>query len=313
MLRETLAVLLERDCHLEFLSPGTPAAVAALSPDLAVLATPRPIQLLEDLTRRCPTLPIVAVEVASTTSTGESPPEWPDGIMSVPLEPDAIRTAVMEKLTREPDAALRAAVRMIAATLQADLTDSLAALRSCAQHLAKAGTDADAALGTVVRQHSDVASEALEEMLRFHTRPRLVEQSPEFAAAVCRELAGQDAVAEQHLLCAWKIDAAVPHAVGPVTLAPIVAGFLRAHLRRRVESSVVSVRATEGGVTLSYPLKTPADTTPNLLPLRLAEIALQARRWTISTSSSGHAESISLAPMISCRKWHVTRLPELDK
>jgi len=298
MLRETLAVLLERDCRLEFLNPGAAGPVAALSPDLAILATPTPARLLHDLTRHCPTLPIVSVELASTTAPAGTP-GLPVGVTCVPLEPHAIRSAVMERLACGPDPELHATVRAIADALHAEVAQSLAALRTCARHLAKAGTAAGTTLVDLVREHGAVVGAALDDLQRFQARPRQHQPAADFAAAVCRELAQHDATAETRLVCGCKIDASIPLPPGPVALAPVVGAFLHAYLRRRVGAPVVRVAANDRGVRLWYPAPPASGPASALLPLRLAGLTLPSWRWSLSMSSSEDLEMILLSPTTS--------------
>jgi hypothetical protein len=211
-------------------------------------------------------------------------------------------------------------VRTIAEVLHADLAPSLAALRAYARQLSRAVIGADATPIGGVRRHSAVISALVEHLVRFHDRPRQVEQSSQFAAAVCRELVQQDASATMpRLIDSMRIDASMAHVAGPVPLAPLVAALLRAHLRPRVEGPAVSIDAGAHGITLSYAHQTLQEAAPTSdaaepvhsdpvaapesaptaavnLPLRLAALALQPWSWSVTTDRSGAADRVLVSP-----------------
>lgn len=296
MLRETLAVLLERECRLQFLSPGTPAPVAALAPDLAVLAIPSPSALLRDLACRWPRLPIVAIDPRQIGGREPIPPPAPN-VHTVPLEPQAIRAAVIDRLPTAPaDGQLRTIAEAIGETLRTELRYSFTMLRSFSTFRTRNDRrDTDAILTAILCEQAAVIGEHVEQLERFRTRPRAAALSENFVRALCRQLEQPDAAATQRgLLCTCSLDTASPAVPGPVALAPLVATLLRAHLRRRSELSVINVYAGAHGVRMRYTLRATAPLTSPSWPLLLADRLLDSCAWRTSTSADDGHETLTL-------------------
>lgn len=292
-LRETLSVLLEHECELRFLAPDDVVVNDTICADLAVVAMHRPTNVLHDLTRRWPSLPIIAVAGAAPRTATEP------GVASVPLDPRAIRTAVLQRLPDERHTSLRASAGLVAQTLQTELTYSFAALRSLSALDAR-GTAADtlAAFVAILHEQSYVIGEAIDHLDRFQRRPEAVETAPQFAAALCQALEQSDCLAaERGPLCACTIDRTALSAAGPVTLAPEIAAFLRFHLRRRSDSPIAKVHATARGVVLTYtprPLAYPATAS---WPLVLAALALRPWSWHVLGATNGPEETVVVRPV----------------
>lgn len=286
--RETLSILLEHDCELRFLGTDNVPPQHSMSADLALVAVRRPAGLLHDLTRHWPTLPIVAVQTAPEMALPITL-AYP-GVASVPLDPHAIRTAVLQRLTGAGSAPLCAAVRILADSLRAELTYPFAALRSFAVVDALSG-GTDRVFAAIAREQSYVLGEAIDHLERFHARSRRVEASPEFLVALCRALERPGAPAERFLLCECSIDFGMKMPAGPLTLAPVIAAFLRAHLRRRTESPVITVRITAEGALLRYRAPPAQQAVSNSWPLLLAALAARPWRWQLFHSLD-HAEGV---------------------
>ena len=298
MLRETLAVLLEGDCQLQFLSPGTTAPVAALSPDLALLATATPAPLLARLARHWPRLPIVAIDPTQIGGSAAAAAALAGaGIETVGLEPEAIRTAVISLLpARRPDDLLRVIVAEIGETLGADLRYSLTMLRAVPALCTRGGSrDTDSILASILCEQAAVIGAHVEQLERFRTRPRPMQVSEQFVSALCRQLEQADAATTQRgLLCACSLDTAAPAVPGPVALVPLVATLVRAHLRRRSELSVITVRAAHNRVSMRYALRSAAQAHTRSWPLLLASLVLESWSWRISTSVGDGHETLSV-------------------
>jgi hypothetical protein len=291
-LRETLSVLLEHDCELRFLGAGVLSPRDSPLADLALVAVHQPANLLRDLTQRCPRLPIVVVVTAQ--SAQPVTPVHP-AIDCVPLEPHAIRTAVLQRLMGAGSAPLRAAVRMLAGSLRAELGYPFAALRSFAAVQALSDGP-DEVFAVIAREQSYVLGEAIDHLERFRACARQVETSPEFLVALCRALEQPDTPAEHALLCECVIDAGARMPAGPLTLAPLVAAFLRAHLRRRTESSAIAIRITAEGVLLRYRRRAPLQAASSSWPLLLAALAARPWGWQLLRSVDHAEEVIALRP-----------------
>jgi hypothetical protein len=292
--RETLSILLEHECDLRFLGTESAPPADSMLADLALVAVRQPAGLLHDLTQHWPTLPIIAVR----TATEMAPPVTPayPGIASVPLEPHAIRTAVLRQLMGAGSAPLRAALRMLAGSLRAELSYPFAALRSFATVDSLSG-GADTVFAAIVREQSYVLGEAIDHLERFHTRSRQVETSPEFLVALCGALERRDTPAERALLCECVIDSSGRMPAGPSTLAPLVGAFLRAHLRRRIESPLVTITITAEGAVLRYRPHPPAQAMSSSWPLLLAALAARPWGWQLSSKADGAEEVIALRPV----------------
>jgi hypothetical protein len=289
--RETLTVLLEHDCRLRFSNPDRLEADVASGADLALVALRQPARLLRDLTQQWPALPVVAVDTAATTVA-------PSGVSSVPLQPQAIRTAVLQRL---PDGAAdiwRTMVCLVVETLRTELTYPFAALRAFAPlDAATAGDDTYALFAAIMREQICVITAALDQLERFQARPRTVTCAPLFATALCRALAQPDTVAAPRgLLCRCLPEAAAPTAAGPVALASLTAALMRAHLQRRSESPIASVRVTENGVVLRYPPRARSASPIASWPLLLAGLTLRRWSWHVLTGRNGDDETISVRP-----------------
>jgi hypothetical protein len=261
--------------------------------DLAVVAMRRPTDLLHDLTRRWPSLPIIAVAGAAPRAAAEP------GVASVPLDPRAIRTAVLQRLPDERQTSLRASAGLVAETLQAELTYSFTALRSFSAVDAR-GTAANTIdmFAAIMREQSYVIGEAVEQLERFQKRRRAVETAPQFAAALCRALEQSDCLAaERGLLCECTVEGGTLSAAGPVTLAPEIAAFLRFHLRRRSDSPIAKVHATAHGVVLTYTPRPLADPATASWPLVLAALALRPWSWRVLGASNGPEETVVVRPV----------------
>jgi len=291
-LRETLAILLERDCRLRFLRPDVTLSADCRTASVALVATTRPERLVQGLWQQCPALPIVDVDVTGDRRTDE--PNPPDGrLYRVPLEPHAIRGAVLQHLVPDPDASLRATARVIGETLRSDLAYACAALQSfSALHASSPGPDTYALLGAVMREQSYVLGETVEQLQHFRNRARTAVTSPEFAAVLCQQLQRQGPTAEERsLLCHCVVDAACRD-LGPVELAPTVAGFLRVHLRRTADTAVIEVRQRREGIMLRYRRRT-TSAKRGSWPLLLAALALEPS-WGVATSIDDDHEVVRL-------------------
>jgi hypothetical protein len=297
-LRETLSVLLEHECRLRFLNPEA-APPADSATDVAIVATQHPTSLLRHLNARWPSVPIVVVDaqVNRPFASADVVPQHAD-VHTVPLEPHAIRQAVLERLTAPPHSARRATIRAIAETLRAELTYSFTALRTLTASAASGSDGVTAAvLGTIVREQTYVLDANVEHLQRLRDRPRAVELSSHFVSALCRQLEqpNQEMV-ERGLLCECATESSAAHDVGPLTLVPMITSFLRAHLRRRSASPVVRVRVTQRGVQLRYEPRRVGPAGVRSWPLLLASLALQPWSWRVDATTSAQQETVGLRP-----------------
>lgn len=298
-LRETLSVLLERDCALRFLNPSLVAPPLDIDADVAVVAAPRASGLLRSLTVHWPRCRIVVVDTeGDPESTRSSSVALGAVVRTIPLEPYAIRHAVLEHLSAPPRSALCATVRSVAETLGAELQYPFAALRtltipSAAVMEPLTGT----LLGTIVREQTEVLDASSNQTQRFRDRPRAVEMSSQFVPALCRRLqeADRDTV-ERGVLCECTTEEPVAPSVGPLTLVPTVSSFLHAHLRRRVGAPVVSVRVTKLGVLIRYQPRRASPADGRSWPLLLAALALRPWSWCVSAATQAQEETVGLYP-----------------
>jgi hypothetical protein len=296
-LRETLAVLLEHDCQLRFLRPGAAASADCAAASVALLAIPQPEPVVQDLQRHWPVLPIVAVDIAEREASRDAAITQSDSrLCRVPLEPHAIRSSVLQRLAPDREASLRTTARVLATTLRADLSYSFAALRSfSALHASSVGPDTYALLGAVMREQSYVLSETVAQLQRFRRRARVVDMSPHFSTALCHQLERPDRLSgERGMLCKCTVDTACPEA-GPLELAPAVAEFVHAHLRRTADAPIIRVSLQRDGLTVRYPRRRAVATTRSW-PLLLAALALQPWSWSVGNHVDGDQEVVSLRP-----------------
>jgi hypothetical protein len=292
-LRETLAVLLERDCHLRFLRPDATPADDCRTANVALVAITQPERLVQGLRQHSPALPIVDVDVTGKRGSDiQSPVDH--GVFRVPLEPHAIRSAVLGQLGADGDASLSVTARLIGETLRRDLSYTCTALRSFSRlHASSAGPDTYTLLGAVMREQSYVLGDVVAQMQRFRRRPRAALLSPEFPTALCQQLQRHDDTTnERTLVCQCVIDAPCRD-LGPVQLAATVAGFLQAHVQRTADTPIVHLRLTPDAITLRYRRRPSAPQAPTW-PLLLALMAMEPWSWSVSTAVDGDHEVIRL-------------------
>ena len=296
-LRETLAILLERDCAVEFLAASTAMGPDWMPPDVAVVATPMPVALLHTLATRWPQLPIVAIELSGHEQLSTTP-GVPAGVRTVALEPQAIRAAVLEQLVAPSDAALRATARRIVEALRGELHYSFSALRSLTTLRARgAGPEVYSILGTVISEQCHVLADSFEHLQAFLARPSSGEVSVGFVETLCRHLErgdGSDDV--RGILCERSDSLAILPPAGPMTLAPLIAAFMRAHVRRRADLPVVRLSVSAHGLRLTYVPRSFAAATSPSWPLLLAALALHERGWDLQVSRTATDELIDLRP-----------------
>jgi len=291
-LRETLRVLFQHDCELRFLSADAPLPADVPAPDLAVIAMRGPTPLLRSLQRRWPTLPIVTVDVANGTDA-----LGPD-VLTVPLEPHAIRTAVLQRLDSDGRTALRSALQRVGELLRAELAPAFAALRTVpALHAAHPGPDTKALLATVMHEQGQVMDHWLYCVEQFQNRARSADLSPHFGVTLCQRLEHPDSGAEgRGILYVCTIDMGLPHPRGPMTLVPSVAALLRAHVARRSAAAAAAVRVSADGLTLSYSAHHPHTPRPASWPLLLLSSALQPWGWHAFSTSRGTEDVVTVGP-----------------
>ncbi|MBP1683899.1 MAG: hypothetical protein H6Q33_42 [Deltaproteobacteria bacterium] len=289
-MRETLSVLLEHDCELQFLDPACLSPILGDCADLALVAVQPPGAIMNNLKRRWPALPVVAVH------PGASCPVSLPGITSVPLEPLAIRNAVREGLRVDAAGALRKAARLVATTLRAELTYAFAALRALAPlDAGTVGNESYALFAVIIHEQLCVITSVIEQLERYQARPRAVACAPRFTLALLSALARSDTAARTRgLLCHVASDTPALPATGPVGLAPLIAELLRCHLRRRSGPDGATVRHTGGGITLRYRPQPPQASPGGSWPLLLISLLLQRWSWRAGMVRDGQDETIAI-------------------
>jgi len=301
-LRETLAVLLEHDCHLRFLGGGSAAPIGGLPPDLAVVASDDPTPLLDALARVWPAVPIVSVDVTGLRRPPVVAPHAPGsrpGVQRVALDPHAIRAAVLQHLPPVPDALLRGTTQVLATGLHDELSYTFVALRACsALYAGSPGPDTQGILAAVLREQSRVLEEHVGHLERFRRRPRTAPTSERFLEALCGALAQSDELATQRgLLCVPRGTVPARAPAGPLALAPTLAVLLRAHLRRRAEPTVAEVTISTGGLSVHYVRRATALRGTYSWPLLLAALALEPWSWQLRLDARNAHERIDVVPL----------------
>jgi hypothetical protein len=297
--RETLSVLLEHECDLRVLPTGALQAETPLCADLALVAAPGASAVLHHLFRRWPTLPVIRVDMTARRGARLRPPRDGAHVQTVPLDPHAIRSAVLHELARHPEVALRGTVGPIVNALRHEIGYALAALRAFADLYGREAEPAsDAILSAVTREQVHVLGRCLEQLETFRLRPRAVETARTFGSMFCRELERADTRSDERgMLCGVTVTAAAAHPPGPVALAGILAALLWAHLRRHAEPSTVALQATPDGVTLRFPQRGTAVDSDGSWPLVLASLALQPYCWHLGRRVADGRECLTLHPL----------------
>src|ERR1700687_1922034 len=294
-LRETLAVLLECDCSLRFVDTALTVPSGHPIPDLAVVAVPQPTKVLPTISCRWPSVPIVAIDLSALQPAAPLR-TTPATVQLVPLEPQAIRAAVLRQLQPPCYAVPASTVALIAQTLRDELGYSLTALRAfSALHAASPGADTYAILGAMMREQAHVLGRAIAQLDLFRERPRDVGLSADFVGALCRQLEQPDHAGDDRaMLCECTVETALRVVAGPVCLVPLLAHLIRAHLLRRSSASVVTVRGKGDSVAMRYqPHESPLPTAASW-PLLLAALALRPWNWRVWTATSGGEETVEL-------------------
>jgi len=293
-LRETLAVLLEHDCSLRFADMVQAEPSAPEPPDVAVVAVPRPQTLLRSISDRWPSVPIVAIDLSALQPI--APRTTPPTVQLVPLEPQAIRAAVLQRSRPPHHAVLTTTVALIAQTLRDELNYSLTVLRAfAALHAASPGADTHAILAATVREQAQGLVHTFAQLDLFRQRPRGGALSADFVGALCRQLERPERVDDDRaILCECRIEAALPADGGPMTLVPLLARLIRAHLVRRSSAALVTVRGNGTSVGMRYVPHASPPSAAASWPLLLAGLALRPWNWKVCTTTSGSEESVEL-------------------
>lgn len=288
-MRETLAILLEQECDLRFVTstsaPLPELAVAEVA--LVALADPRPT--LAHLARDWPHLPVVSVDLPgrSVAATGAQ--------CRVPLEPHTIRSAVLERLSPVPESDLTGAIRLVVDTLRAELAYALRALRTFSTlHATSPGPDTHALLGAVMREQSHVLAECLQQMDRYCRRACPTANGADFLATLRAVVdRGDNAPGSRRVVCRWSgaVSGAPP---GPIALAPLVAGYLLDHLRRGSAAAVVDGYEDANGLTVVYPPQRQASGARLPWALALADFALHPWGWRIVLGGTPTAVKVTV-------------------
>jgi hypothetical protein len=296
VLRETLSVLLENECRLDFVNtPGD--ASDPLDADLALVATRAPAPLLHSLRARWPALPIIAVQVDQRARL--APASVPAmRIQTVPLEPHAIRSAVLDNLVHSADATLRSLLSLITETLGVELTYARAALRSfSALYAATAGPATHAIVAAVMREQSFVLEEMMDCLEALQARPRAPALSADFIPAMGRALEREDLLATRRgMWCHCTVEAWGRSCPGPTSAVPIIARFVWSHLRRRSDAPLIHARATAQELQIRYPVRATAPSAGRSWPLLLAALTLQPWSWQVLSTRMATDEIITVCP-----------------
>lgn len=291
-LQETLSVLLENECELQFLTVDSLARRDVMPADVALVAMRSPDGLLNELATHWPTLPVVTVivdDAATHPLSGTS--------SSVRLDPNAVRTAVRVALARHAAGIPASAVARIADGVRVQLAVSFTGLRAVSGCTTQLHRPEKSLLSAVLHQESVTISEMVAHLEAFRTRPRRAVLSSCFLADLCGELERSDAVAgERNLICSSAVDLSVHATAGPVTLVPTLGGFLRAHLRRSSRRSTVQVSGKDGEITIRYRVRPPSGAFS--LPLLLTGLALQPWSWRVFRSTDQEDETVRLTPAV---------------
>lgn len=297
-LRETLSVLLEHECDLRSLRPTALHGIDPTFADLAVVALSRPLPFLQDLASRCPALPVINIDLKPRSTAGGPIRLRQSRVRNVPLEPHAIRAAVMRELARQPDGPLRTTVRWLAHTLQAEISYPLVALRAlCAAPVRDAAPGSEGVLAAVIREQVHVLSEVMAALAIFQERPRDAELGSGFAPTLCQDLERADRLTTERGVL-WELDVDTDAAAlrGPLGLTSTITALLHAHLRRRAASPVIRVRASSTHVEVRYTARVPGAGVARSWPLLLVALTLRPSGWEVDVTHTGDDEAIRMRP-----------------
>ena len=294
--RETLAILLEQECDLRFAAPASVPSPTLAAADVALVALVDPRPTLTALQQEWPHVPVVAVEVPgrrTATAPLAIPAAAAEGtVCRVPLEPHAIRRAVLDRLSPAPESDLSGPIGLVVETLRAELGYALRALRTFSTlHARSPGPDTHALLGAVMREQSHVLAECLEQMERFCARPRHSARGADFLAAVRAAVDRDESPGGRRVVCRWRSTASYAPP-GPTALAPLVAGYVLDHLRRNSAAAVVDGHESGAGLTVVYPPQ--RGTAEARLPWALALADFALRPWGWRVALGGAATGVTL-------------------
>jgi hypothetical protein len=297
--RETLAVLLERECELQFLPASAVATAQCGAAALALVALERDATFAQNLRRHWPLLPIVAVDAPPGSGPRPAVPLTPaaPNVVAVPFEPYALREAVLQRLRPDRDRRLGATIRLMVETLRAELTYTCAALRVFSRlYATSVGVETYAVLAAVLREQTRVLRDTVAQLHRFRCRPRTGALSPRFSSALGERLERPDRLARTRgLVCTHTVDATCP-VPGPLMLVPLLAGLLRAHAVQRSATPLVGVRVTSQGVRLRYRRRPDLGRGRRSWPLLLATCAVEPWCWSLTSVEEEGDEVVSLQP-----------------
>ena len=289
-LRETFAIVLENDCHVE-LARSTAAARRGSAPAVAVVATDAPAATASAIRHVWPEVPIVVVSDAESRRDVDRPRTGAcEQHEVVDLDPHAIRRTVLKHLRPGRDAALRGCATSIGTALRGDWTPHLRRLAGFAAESRRTGP-------TIADDAAALIADA--DLLRvFSERSRQARQSDRFVHELVDRL--RDRLDSAGAALALQRSAGGSRASGPLDLVDLIAALLAARLRSRRPEARIAAVATGSSLRIKCDLGAVANARCVSLALVLAGLALEPWSWRVLVRHGGASEEIIVCPNELC-------------
>lgn len=278
-LRETLGILLEHDCHVQAMPPAATATLGS-APSLAVVASPAATVVAARIRDVWPDVPVVVIREAN-----EPAPARDETSEIVPLDPHAIRRAVLKHLRPSSDGTLRLCAAAIGESLKAAWQPRLRRLRRELEPMTTSARE---------KMRADLAALMADHALlqRFVNRPPDSRQSSmfigELASLLREELMGS--------AFDFTVEEPLPRnpAQGPLALAAVLASLLAAAAQPQ-STQAIQARATEDSLYLSFAARRDHHLTHVPLALVLVGLALEPWSWRVLIHSDAAVDIVQLS------------------
>ncbi|HVM98155.1 MAG TPA: hypothetical protein VMT89_17300 [Candidatus Acidoferrales bacterium] len=283
--RETLSVLLEDECRLDFLAPADLTRESELrAADLVLLCEPITAAVLDSLLGlRCGNS-IVAV------GTPESPPRLEprfDQVQSIALQPQDLRAVVHRCRRTEAGDLLCRAIHLVAEPVRKALTYPIDAWRSLPRHASE--PTAAAILTSVLAEQALVIEAVQLQIERYAGRPATVANETGFSASL-HDALSEAAITHERTLH-WRSRTASHPVSGPTALVPLLSNLLSTYLRQHA-GQPINWEISSDMFSLDYTVDAKAAAPTAELALRLATLALHACGWHLRRDSNQGIEHL---------------------
>ncbi|MBI3785873.1 MAG: hypothetical protein HY270_20975 [Deltaproteobacteria bacterium] len=295
--RETLSILLEDQCQLQFLTPATVSNGQTLHADMCLVCEAVSPALLDSLQRLYPKAPILIV---GGPDEARSLARAYRDVVVVALQPNELRRAVSDHLRNHqrsgPSSALARAINFVVEPLPAALAYPSHALRTLPLHAAQPASTA--IIASILIEQAAVLDTILQSLVSFVRRPVNADAGTDFFERICREIA-RLANASTRITYRRTSAGSWPSPVGPTALVPLLCQLLSTYLRRRIDVATILLTVEQHRLSLEYPTRVEHVGGLAELVWRLSSLALDEHGWRLQRDATPGREILSLEQQTS--------------